>query len=515
MSFVGDAVQGWVLSNPRRGGWLSQKVPERISENMGRKKVLRIFREASETVPAYRDLLQAHGIDAKSVRDWEGFQTLPLLDKNSYLIPHQDHPEHLCVGGRLDACYAITRSSGTTGHPIFWPWIERQDASTVRGMETMWVNFWDVDKVSTLIIICFDLGMWGAGEMGAQVGRVIAKKYGHISVATPGSNIDETVDVIRHLAHNYEQILVLGYPPFLRQLVGSGGEAGIAWDGLKVSFLPGGEGYSEHWRDSMLERLGKQGSLNTILGAFGSSEGQVIGPETPLSVVVRRLANDDVDLRRDLYGTEANCDALVQYTPAGVFVEMVDGEIVITNGGAVPVVRYNSHDMGGSTPFERVMEVLEAHGYGPPYLRDAGVAQHHVWQMPFLYAFGRKDCVIVDGANIYAEGVAPALLLPGMEEIHNWKLTVQERDDGRLQFVILVETLDGVSPTADAAKARTDGYQQAFLGQLLEVNPDFRSAYRNNPECLTPVIRLYARGTGPFEGEGSKIKQLHIYRGTL
>ena len=136
---------------------------------------------------------------------------------------------------------------------------------------------------------------------------------------------------------------------------------------------------------------------------------------------MRRLANDDVGLRRDLYGTEKNCDALVQYTPAGVFVEMIDGEIVITNGGAVPVIRYNSHDLGGSTTFARVMEVLESRGYGPQYLRDAGVSENHVWQMPFMYAFGRKDCVIVDGVNIYAEGVAPALLKPGMETITNWK----------------------------------------------------------------------------------------------
>ena len=514
MSRLGDHVQGWVLSNPRRGGWLSRTLPESVSEKMGRSKVMRIFREASESVPAYRAFLESKNVDPTAVRDYEAFQTLPLMDKQSYLIPFQDTPEKLCVGGRLDACYAITRSSGTTGHPIYWPWNEKQDASTTRAMETMWVNFWDVDKASTLIIICFDLGMWGAGEMGAQVARVVARKHGHISVATPGSNIDATLETISHLAHNYEQILVLGYPPFLRQLVGGGEDAGVDWRKLKIAFLPGGEGYSEHWRDAMLERLGRQGSLTTILGAFGSSEGQVIGPETPLSVLVRRLANDDVGLRRDLYGTESNCDALVQYTPAGVFVEMIDGEIVITNGGAVPVIRYNSHDLGGSTSFARAMEVLESRGYGPQYLRDAGVSENHVWQMPFMYAFGRKDCVIVDGANIYAEGVAPALLKPGMESITNWKLSVQEREDGRLQFVILVQSREGVGPIA-RDDARSLHYQKVFLEQLLEVNPDFHSAYRNNPECLTPSVVVYEHGQGPFEGETSKIKQQHIYRGPL
>ena len=80
--------------------------------------------------------------------------------------------------------------------------------------------------------------------------------------------------------------------------------------------------------------------------------------------------------------------------------------------------------------------------------------------------------------------------------------------------MILVQSPQGVGPIATDDE-RVQHYQRVFLEQLLEVNPDFHSAYRNNPECLTPSVVVYEHGQGPFEGETSKIKQRHIYRGPL
>ena len=53
---------------------------------MGRSKVMRIFREASQSVPAYRVFLESKNVDPTAFY-YEVFESLPLLDKQSYLIP--------------------------------------------------------------------------------------------------------------------------------------------------------------------------------------------------------------------------------------------------------------------------------------------------------------------------------------------------------------------------------------------------------------------------------------------
>jgi phenylacetate-CoA ligase len=516
MGALGNTIQDLLTSNPHRSAWLSRRMPEGLAEKMGRRKVLGLFAEASRTVPAYRRFLESHGVDPRAIKDFEGFRSLPLIDKHNYLVPNRGRSEDFCAGGNVSAFHTVSRSSGSSGEPIYLPRNARQEVITGRGLESMWVAFWDIHRRTTLLLVCYDMGMWVAGEMSADLSREMAKKHPGMTVATPGSDIAETLAVIRDLAHGYQQTIILGYPPFLRQLIVRGEEEGIVWKDLHVRLFPTGEGYSELWRSRVLEHLGAEDNLRTVCGAFGSSEGLLVGLETPFSILVRQLASRDEALRRDIYGTSDDCDSLVQHSPMGLFIEIVDSEMIITSSGAAPLIRYNTHDRGGSAPFAHVMDSLARHGYGADEFREAGLDERHIWRMPFLYSFGRRDCVSVDGANIFVEGVAPALLKAGMQAVGNWKIAVRERPDGRLQFAILVEHAKGAVLDGDGGdKERRSHYQRVFLDQLVESNLDFRSAHRNNPDCLTPEVIMYEHGQGPFREDGSKVKQQHVYKGDL
>jgi phenylacetate-CoA ligase len=508
----GEEYQEWLQSDARQMGKMQQELPEQFAEQKGREKALATFQAAAATVPAYQRFLAEHDVDASAIKTWDDFLTLPLLDKKSYLIANGADPIDMLVNGSVDGCFAVARSSGTSGDPIYFPRYPVQDAGSLRAFESMWVNFCDIDKHSTLLIDSFDFGMWIAAEVVADIGRNLAKKYGTMTVATPGSDIDETLGVIRHLARYFEQTIIVGYPPFIRQLFKKGEETGIDWKAINLLLLPGGEGFSEQYRSHMLDRIGKPDSLTAIVGAFGCSEGMVIGIETPLSIAVRRMATESAALRRDLYGRDLEVQSLIQYSPMGSYLETVDGEIVMTTGGAMPLVRYNTHDMAGAVPFGHVMSVLEAHGCGVDQLTEMGVVPDYRWTMPFMYTFGRGDSVSVDGAAIYSEGAAPALLHPFMHDITNWKLAAAEREDGKVQFTVLVELERGLMPTEADARARADKYRMVFLEELLEINPDFRSAHRNNPECLTPEVLVYTHGEGPFESDLGALKQRHIQR---
>jgi hypothetical protein len=46
--------------------------------------------------------------------------------------------------------------------------------------------------------------------------------------------------------------------------------------------------------------------------------------------------------------------------------------------------------------------------------------------------------------------------------------------------------------------------------KLVELNADFREAWREYPETLVPDIQLYRLGEGPFAADAGKIKQARL-----
>ena len=516
MGVLGNVMSDFMTVDPRRNGWFTTRAPASFWAKKGRQRAMDIFRSASRDVAAYRDFLAAQGVEASRVRTHEDFVKLPTIDKRSYLLANQARIETMCLGGSLRASHSIARSSGFSGDPIYWPRLERQDEMAKRSAEALYVNFWDMDRISTLVVICFDLGMWITGEMSAHASRNIAMKDYPITITTPGSNLEDALEVVQHLGPRFDQVAILGYPPFLKQMFDLGDQRGVDWKALNVVLMPSGEGFSEPWRTHMLDRIGKPDDVRAIIGLFGMSEGAVVGYETPLSVFARRRAQSDPSLCRDLFGRDSNSYGLVQYSPMGTYLEHMDGEMVMTSGGALPLVRYNTHEQGGLLDAATFMEILASHGCTDSVLREGGVGPGDMWSLPFFFSFGRQDCVSVDGANIYVEGLEPALLREGMDGIRDWKIAVSESEDHGLKFVVLVEMVPGltVDESLDGAAGRKRHYKDVFLNQLLDCNPDFASAYKNNPQVMEPEVMLYEAGSGPFMATG-KVKQRHVHTGDL
>ena len=113
--------QNLMQSNPRRADWLQRHMSEGTAERLGQRKAMGLFREASTKVAAYRRFLEEHGVDPAAVRSFADFQALPMLDKSNYLVPNREQLQDLLVGGRITDYYAIGRSSGYSGEPLFWP----------------------------------------------------------------------------------------------------------------------------------------------------------------------------------------------------------------------------------------------------------------------------------------------------------------------------------------------------------------------------------------------------------
>ena len=244
--------------------------------------------------------------------------------------------------------------------------------------------------------------------------------------------------------------------------------------------MAGGDGFGEAWRDSILRRLGQEHDPACIRGAFGGTEGLMVGLETPFSIFVRRLAERSPDIARELFGEEP-CYSMVQYSPMGNYIEIVDGEMIMTSGGAVPLVRYNLHDRGGLVPLARTREVLQQAGVGDRELEAAGVNPNRIWKMPLLYCHGRRDSVSVDGVAIFVEAVAPVFARVNVNGISNWKLSLVERDDGRINWLVLVELTVPGDEMTEAEGELAHAVRDGVVDELLRSSSDFRSAYHQQP----------------------------------
>ena len=109
------------------------------------------------------------------------------------------------------------------------------------------------------------------------------------------------------------------------------------------------------------------------------------------------------------------------------------------------------------------------------------------------------------GANIYPEDIEQALYdEPALASAaHSFCLSLFE-EGGSVRPVFSFEIRGGITPQL----------QQDFETKIVErirlLNSDFRVAMAEHEETVTPIVRLFALGTGPFAGDRSKIKQTRV-----
>ena len=101
-------------------------------------------RAAGGSVPAYREFLREHGADPAAVRTLDGFARLPLMTKENYHTKYS--LAERCRDGRLDSCDMIAVSSGSTGHPTYWPRFVLDELSVATRFEQVFRDSFGADR---------------------------------------------------------------------------------------------------------------------------------------------------------------------------------------------------------------------------------------------------------------------------------------------------------------------------------------------------------------------------------
>src|SRR3569832_231933 len=359
------------------------------------RRILALFRDAADTVPAYRAFLHAHGVDAAAVCDVDAYRALPLMTKQNYMLAYP--LAERCRYGALHACDMLAMSSGSTGIPTVWP-------RTV------------------------------AHELGPQ----------------------------------YEQIVLLGDPPFVKDVIDSGGTQHIDWPRYKPKLVFAGEVFSEEWRTLVCERIGADDPRYATASRYGTADGGVLGNETPLSIELRRYFAARPALAREVFG-ESRLPPLVQYAPRSRYIEVRDDDTLVVSGDSgVPLMRYHIADKGGIITFEEMRALAQAAGctaFDTLHGCDAP-------PLPFVYLFGRADFTVsYFGANNYPENISVGLEQPEVRDWVSGKFVLQviETTDRNQTLAVTVELLPGVE--GDAAKRAR--IAETVLAQLTRLNSEF------------------------------------------
>jgi phenylacetate-CoA ligase len=457
-------------------------------------RAVALFRTTAESVPAYREWLDGQGFDPKSVRSAADFARVPITSKANYVLRYPLASR--CRGGRIEDCDMVAVSSGSTGTPTFWPRSARDEYAVARRFEQVFVDAFRADERTTLAVVCFALGTWVGGMYTTNACRLLSARGHPIMLVTPGNSRDEILRVLRDLSPSFEQVVLLGYPPFLKDTLDAGRARGIDFATMHVKCVMAGEVFSESWRDLLLERAGADSPSYASASLYGTADGGVLGNETPLSIAVRRLLAARPALAREIFG-ESRLPTVVQYDPYSRFFEASERRLLFSGDGGVPLVRYAILDEGGVIAHDVLLGRLRTEGLDPcAELGDRGARR-----LPFVYVFGRSDFTVsFYGANVYPENVSVGLEAPDVEGFVSGKFVMEvvEGGDGPPCLSVAVELAPGESATEERAVL----VAESILRELCRVNSEFANYVP--AERRFPRVRLLPTGDPGYFPVGVK-----------
>ncbi|MGH8556925.1 MAG: phenylacetate--CoA ligase family protein [Methylococcales bacterium] len=432
-----------------------------------RKHVLELFRSTVAAVPAYRQFLKDRGIAPEGILSFEDFRSLPLLNKANYM---QKYPlPERCKDGQLAACDRLAVSSGSTGVSTFWPRAMVDELDVALRFEQVFHHSFRASERDTLAVVCFPLGNWVGGVFTASCCWHLAQKGYPLTVATPGNKPDEILRVVREIGPHFQQTVLLGYPPFVKDAVDLGSAQGMDWRNYTIKFVFAGEVFSEEWRSLMMKRVGEGSPCLDSASLYGTADGGVLGNETPLSIAIRRFLAEHPAVARELFG-ESRLPTLVQYDPVSRFFEVIEGStLAVTGDNGVPLIRYHIADRGGIMSHREMMAFLNDRGLTS--IEAYGLGAEEI-PLPFVWVFGRADFTVsFYGANIYPENVVVGLERAEFAGWTSGKFVMEVRyDEAASEFLhIAVELLPSVSADSDKQAAIAASIQS----QLRRLNSEF------------------------------------------
>ncbi len=432
----------------------------------GEQRALDLFQQMARRVPAYKKFLKQHKLDPKSIKTIADFPRVPLISKENYLkkYPYQ---ELFWDGQVAKGGWTYSSTSGTTGEPFFFPRTIEQDQQYALSAELYLRHNFKIHKRSTLYINGFAMGPWIGGVFTYEAIRILSQRGGYdLSIVNAGVNKNEIIKTIKKLGKQFDQVIIAGYPPFVKDTVDAGTAQGLNWKDYKIGFVFSAEGFSEGFRDYVLECAGIKEHLFSSLNHYGTVDLGTMSHETPAAILLRRLALKNPKMEKELFGMSWRQPTLTQYLPELFYFEQVDGNLICSAASGIPLVRYDLKDRGGLLSSNQLKKQYKKE------LRKVG----DVWNLPFVHVLERSDMVVSwYGANVYPEHVKEAHYHRGVRDNLTGKFNIRviESKGHNSVFEIHSELRSGSKHDKKLIKQ----LKKVILEVLMLKNSEFRNSY--------------------------------------
>ncbi len=487
------------MPSPKKKNKFAHFVPPKIEKSLayykrrpaaywkrqGENMAINLFKYVYETVPAYRQFIRKQGFKGR-ISTIKDFHKLPLLSKDAYLRSH----DYLDLFPNRDVSVATTISatSGSTGEPFFFPRDEDHDRQYEHASEIFLINQFELDKKRTLGIVGFGLGIWIGGIFTYKNFNKIAQKGYDFTLVPVGTNKELYLQSFKKFAPFYDQVILMGYPPFIKDILDSGKEAGIHWSKHNLRILTAAEGYSEEFRNYIVKKSGLKNPLNDIINIYGTVEQGTIAHETSLSNLIRKIANENPKVFLSIFPHATNIPTIGQYYPQSIFFEEVGKKVVATNyGSSIPLIRYEFADLGGVITYDEMMRKLKKSGISI----EKEILKYKIFdqilKLPFVYVYARSDLgMVFRGANIYPEEIRSIIDSYPLNRYLTGKATMMKRENKKMDRIleIHVELKKGIRWNPKLKKQITESI---ILG-LRTHNSEYAYLYSTEPSKVIPLI---------------------------
>lgn len=465
---------------------------------------LQLFTMVSKDVPAYRKFLKAKSFRQSGGTSMRYFQRVPIIDKDTYL--RTASLSDLCWGGNLKASrMVISATSGSSGEPFYFPRTSDQDLQYAALAEMYLRSNFSIHTKSTLYIVGWGMGVWIGGVFSYSSIRIVAERGGYnLSIITPGTNQDEILKAVTTLGPLYDQVIIGGYPPMIKDLVDEGNRRNIEWKKYTVKFIFSAEGFSEQFREYIFRNAEMKNIYRDTLNHYGTVDLGTMAHETPLSILIRRLAREHEGLNMDLFGEPHRQPTFAQYIPELFYFEELGGRVVCTAMSGLPLVRYDLKDSGGIKTKKEVYDLCRKHGIDIEKEIRLAHIEDTIWNVPFVYVFERSDFTVkLSGANIYPEEIRRALDDQHIAQFVTGKCTISVDVDEHMDQCLMVHV--ELKRSQSATKELRKTIQDEVVSELRQHNSEYAYLYKNlPPERMTPHVTLWPFGEPPFFSAAGK-----------
>jgi phenylacetate-CoA ligase len=366
-------------------------------------RLLAVFHEAAQRVPAYRAILAEAGVRPDEIKTFADFQArVPILDKKGTF--GRFGIDELCLDGRLGRPHFLLPSSGQGGMFSYGVYSPSQALEARERVDAALDAVIGVKRQSTLLINFLPMGV-----------KVPTAACTVVEVSVRPDMVTATV---RKFASNFDQLLLASDAAIVKRVLELGREQGIPWNKLRTHILVGGEMLAENARTylgSFLDTDLVTPRRGLVTSSMGTAElGLNLFSEIPIGsghppaelIRMRRALHGDRSLLESVAGAGSRAAPLVvTYDPRSLFVEILpDQSLVLTPlepGRVIPLVRYYAGDRASFpnlTP-DNASRLQKA----------AGIASNVLAEVPIILIHGRGTGVRCGEALVTPEQIKEGL----------------------------------------------------------------------------------------------------------